>query len=32
MKLFTEPVFVNFLRRPGIDFQPGGPIRKSNLS
>jgi hypothetical protein len=23
----TEPVFVDLLRRPGIDSQPGGPVR-----
>jgi hypothetical protein len=27
----TEPVFVNLLRRPGIDSQPGGPIRQPYL-
>jgi hypothetical protein len=24
---YTEPVFVDLLRRPGIDSQPGGPVR-----
>jgi hypothetical protein len=24
---WTEPVFVDLLRRPGIDSQPGGPVR-----
>jgi hypothetical protein len=24
---YTEPVFVNFLRSPGIDSQPDGPVR-----
>ncbi len=24
---FPEPVFVNLLRSPGIDSQPGGPVR-----
>ncbi len=26
---FPEPVFVDLLRRPGIDSQPGGPVRNS---
>ncbi len=26
---YTEPVFVNLLRSPGIDSQPGGPVRQS---
>jgi hypothetical protein len=25
--LKAEPVFVDLLRRPGIDSQPGGPVR-----
>ncbi len=25
----TEPVFVDLLRRPGIDSRPGGPVRNS---
>ncbi len=25
--VLTEPVFVDLLRRPGIDSQPGGPVR-----
>ncbi len=24
----AEPEFVNILRSPGIDFQPGGPVRQ----
>ncbi len=28
----AEPVFVNLLRSPGIDFQLGGPIRQPYLS
>jgi hypothetical protein len=28
----SEPVFVNLLRHPGIDSQPGGPVRKPYLS
>ncbi len=27
-----EPVFANHLRSPGIDFQPGGPVRQPYLS
>ncbi len=27
-----EPVFVNLLRSPGIDSQPGGPVRNTYLS
>ncbi len=27
-----EPVFVDILRSPGIDFQPGGPVRQPYLS
>jgi len=27
-----EPVFVNLLRSPGIDSQPGGPVRQPSLS
>jgi hypothetical protein len=27
-----EPVFVDLLRSPGIDSQPGGPVRKPYLS
>ncbi len=27
-----EPVFVDLLRRPGIDFQPGGPVRQPYFS
>jgi hypothetical protein len=27
----TEPVFVDLLRRPGIDSQPGGPVRNSTV-
>jgi hypothetical protein len=30
--LFPEPVFVNFLRSPGIDSQPGRPVRQPYLS
>ncbi len=29
---FPEPVFVDLLRSPGIDFQPGGPVRQPYLS
>jgi hypothetical protein len=25
---FAEPVFLKLLRSPGIDFQPGGPVRQ----
>ncbi len=28
----TEPVFVNLLRSPGIDSQPGGPVRQPYLT
>jgi hypothetical protein len=28
----TEPVFVDLLRSPGIDSQPGGPVRQPFLS
>jgi hypothetical protein len=28
----SEPVFVDLLRRPGIDSQPGGPVRQPCLS
>jgi hypothetical protein len=28
----TEPVLVDLLRSPGIDFQPGGPVRQPYLS
>ncbi len=28
----SEPVFVNLLRSPGIDSQPGGPIRQPYLT
>jgi len=28
----AEPVFVNLLRSPGIDFQPGGPVRHPCLT
>jgi hypothetical protein len=28
----TEPVFADLLGRPGIDFQPGEPVRKSYFS
>jgi hypothetical protein len=28
----AEPVFVNLLRSPGIDFRPGGPVRRPYLS
>ncbi len=28
----TEPLFVFLLRSPGIDFQPGGPLRQPYLS
>ncbi len=28
----TEPEFVNLLRSPGIDSQPGGPIRQPYLT
>jgi hypothetical protein len=27
----TEPVFVDLLRSPGIDSQPGGPVRQPYL-
>ncbi len=27
----SEPVFVNLLRSPGIDSQPGGPVRQPYL-
>jgi hypothetical protein len=27
-----EPVFVDLLRRPGIDSQPGGPVRQPYFS
>ncbi len=30
--MYTEPVFVNLERSPGIDSQPGGPERQSHLS
>jgi hypothetical protein len=26
-RVLPEPVFVDLLRRPGIDSQPGGPVR-----
>ncbi len=26
-----EPIFVDLLRSPGIDFQPGGPVRQPYL-
>ncbi len=29
---YPEPVFVNLLRSPGIDFQPGGTVRQPYLS
>ncbi len=29
---FPEPVFVNLLRSPGIDAQPGGPVRQPYLT
>ncbi len=32
VRSFTEPVFVNLLRSPGIDSKPGGPIRQPFLS
>jgi hypothetical protein len=32
LKLLPEPVFVDLLRSPGIDFQPGGPVRQPYLS
>ncbi len=28
----AEPVFVDLLRRPGIDSQPGGPVRQPYFS
>ncbi len=28
----TEPVFVDLIRSPRIDFQPGGPVRQPYLS
>jgi hypothetical protein len=28
----SEPVFVDLLMNPGIDSQPGGPVRHSDLS
>jgi hypothetical protein len=28
----AEPVFVNLERSPGIDSQPGGPVRQAYLS
>jgi hypothetical protein len=28
---FPEPVFVDLLRSPGIDSQPGGPVRQPYL-
>ncbi len=28
----TEPEFVNLFRSPGIDFQPGGPVRQPYLT
>ncbi len=28
----SEPVFVDLLRSPGIDFHPGGPVRQPYLS
>jgi hypothetical protein len=28
----TEPVFVNLLRSPGINSQPGGPLKQSYLA
>ncbi len=28
----TEPVYVNLLRSPGMDFQPGGPVRQPYLT
>jgi hypothetical protein len=28
----TEPEFVNLLRSPGIDSQPGGPVRQPHLT
>jgi hypothetical protein len=27
--LFSEPEFVNLLRSPAIDSQPGGPVRQA---
>jgi hypothetical protein len=30
--IFPEPVFVNLLRSPEIDSQPGGPVRQPYLS
>jgi hypothetical protein len=30
--MHTEPVLVNLLRSPGIDSQPGGPVRQHYLS
>jgi hypothetical protein len=30
--LLPEPVFVNLIRSPGIDSQPGGPVRRPYLS
>ncbi len=30
--LYTEPVFVDLLRSPEIDSQPGGPLRQSYLT
>jgi hypothetical protein len=31
-RLCTEPIFADLLRRPGIDFQPGGPVRHPYFS
>jgi hypothetical protein len=31
-RCLSEPVFVNPLRSPGIDSQPGGPVRQSYLT
>jgi hypothetical protein len=30
--MYTEPVFVNLVRSPGIASHPGGPVRQSYLS
>ncbi len=32
LQALSEPVFVNLLRSPGIDSQPGGPVQKPYLS
>ncbi len=31
-RMSIEPVFVNLVRSPGIDSQPGGPVRQPYLT